>query len=345
MSSHAAKSARPILEVHDLVVHFPTYDGVVKAVDGLSYALHEGETLGIVGESGSGKSVSCLTMLGLINRESAHVSGEVVYGDIDLLAASDATLRSLRGKDISMIFQDPFASLHPLYRVGDQLAEAILAHDKVPKRVARERAIELLDRVGIPNPRERMRAYPHEYSGGMRQRVMIAMALINNPRVLIADEPTTALDVTVQAQILELIEEIKAEFSIGVVLITHDLGVLRDVTQRVLVMYAGRAVEQGPTAAVFAEPRHPYTWGLIDSMPRLDGAASELRPIEGQPPSLIFLPPGCAFAPRCAYRLERCEHERPELDDTGSHRAACHLGEDARRAWLAHRREHEVGIG
>ena len=296
MASFAATA--PILEVRDLTVHFPTHDGLVKAVDGLSYELHEGETLGIVGESGSGKSVSCLTMLGLINRKSAVVSGEARYGGVDLLEASARELQRLRGKEISMIFQDPFASLHPMFRVGDQLVEAIRVHEDVPKRAARERVAELLDRVGIADPRARMSDYPHQYSGGMRQRVMIAMALINNPRILIADEPTTALDVTVQAQILELIEEIKAELSIGVILITHDLGVVRDVTQSVLVMYAGRAVEQGSTEVIFSQPEHPYSWGLIDSMPRFGAHGGELRPIEGQPPSLIFVPLGlCLPAP------------------------------------------------
>ena len=312
--------------MRDLVVHFPTPDGTVRAVDGLSYELHAGETLGIVGESGSGKSVSCLTLLGLTNRDSAHISGEVSYGDTDLLSAGPTELQRLRGNEISMIFQDPFAALHPLMRIGDQLVEAVRAHASVPRRVARERAAELLERVGIPDPRRRMSDYPHEYSGGMRQRALIAMALINNPRVLIADEPTTALDVTVQAQILELIEEIKQEFSLGVILVTHDLGVVQDVTQTVLVMYAGRAVEQGPTEAIFERPKHPYTWGLIDSMPRLDHRRGRLNPIEGQPPSLIFAPPGCAFRPRCPHRFDPCETERPALDAGGDHRAACHLG-------------------
>ena len=343
MSSAESATRAPLLGVRDLVVHFPTPDGVVKAVDGLSYTLHGGETLGIVGESGSGKSVSCLTILGLLNREAASISGEVTYEGVDLLSASTKELRNVRGKEISMIFQDPFASLHPLFRVGDQLVEAILAHEDVTKRIARERVAELLDKVGIPNPRERMSDYPHQYSGGMRQRVMIAMALINNPRVLIADEPTTALDVTVQAQILELIDEIKREFSIGVILITHDLGVVRDVTQTVLVMYAGRAVEYGPTEALFSGQQHPYTWGLIDSMPRLDDRGSQLRPIEGQPPSLIFVPSGCAFRPRCAYSFDRCESERPELDVDGAHRAACHLTATERIRRFAER--HGQGAG
>ena len=340
MNSDSRQLGARLLEVRDLTVHFPTPDGIVKAVDGLSFDLHEGETLGIVGESGSGKSVSCSTMLGLTNRESAQVSGRVSYGEVDLLRASADELRKLRGNEISMVFQDPFASLHPLFRVGDQLVEAVRAHAPVRKRVARERAAELLDRVGIPNPRERMCDYPHQYSGGMRQRVLIAMALINKPRVLIAGEPTTALDVTVQAQILELIEEIKQEFSLGVILITHDLGVIEDVTQTVLVMYAGRAVEHGPTEGIFEQPQHPYTWGLLDSMPRLDACAQagELRPIAGQPPSLIFVPPGCAFHPRCPHRLDHCDSDRPELEAGGEHRAACHLGaaERARHA-AAHR--------
>lgn len=325
-------------------MHFPTHDGVVKAVDGISYSLREGETLGIVGESGSGKSVSCLTMLGLINRKSAQVSGSVIYEGSDLITATGAELRAVRGNGISMVFQDPFAGLHPLFRVGDQLVEAVRAHDDVSKRVARDRAIELLDQVGIPRPRERFADYPHQYSGGMQQRVMIAMALINNPRVLIADEPTTALDVTVQAQILELIERLKQELSIGVILITHDLGVVREVTQKLMVMYAGRAVEQGTTDAVLAQPQHPYTWGLIGSMPLVDSSVSALRPIDGQPPSLIFVPPGCAFHPRCAHAFDRCESERPELDQSVDHGGACHLStEDRINLWL--RRDAEPAQG
>ena len=345
LNSVGAQAGTTLLDVRELVVHFRTRDGGVKAVDGLSYTLHEGETLAIVGESGSGKSVSCLTMLGLTSHASADISGQALYRGANLLTLRGAQLRQLRGNEISMIFQDPFASLHPLFRVSDQLVEAIRAHDDVSRRAARERVAALLERVGIPTPRERMDDYPHQYSGGMRQRVMIAMALINSPRVLIADEPTTALDVTVQAQILELIEEMKAEFSIGVILITHDLGVVREVAQNVLVMYAGRAVEHGPTESIFAQPSHPYTRALLDSVPRLDGRGGELTPIDGQPPSLIFLPRGCAFHPRCRHRFDRCEGERPELDRDAEHAAACHLSAGQRRELLSDRREQGAEVG
>ncbi len=332
-------STARLLEVSDLAVHLPTRDGVVKAVDGISYTLNAGETLGIVGESGSGKSVSCLTVLGLINRDSAQISGRVIYDGSDLLEATESELRMVRGNEISMIFQDPFAGLHPLFSVGDQLVEAIRAHEDVKKRVARERVVELLHEVGIPQAAERFSSYPHEYSGGMQQRAMIAMALINNPRILIADEPTTALDVTVQAQILELIEKIKEELSIGVILVTHDLGVVRDVTQNVLVMYAGRIVEHGSTAAVFAEPKHPYTWGLMESIPLLEVETRDLRAIDGAPPSLIHLPTGCAFHPRCTQAFEGCDKARPELDQTEHHQAACHLARtDRDRIWQERRR-------
>ncbi|MQB01149.1 MAG: ATP-binding cassette domain-containing protein [Actinobacteria bacterium] len=324
-----------LLEVKDLHVHFPTPDGVVKAVDGLSFKVHRGETFGIVGESGSGKSVTNLTALGLIDREKARVSGEVLFMGRDLLKLSAGELRKVRGKDLSMIFQDPFACLHPFYRVGDQIAEAILCHAEMDKRRVKARVIEMLDAVGIPNPESRYRDYPHQYSGGMRQRAMIAMALVHNPALVIADEPTTALDVTVQAQILELIDRIKKDFNIGVILITHDLGVVADVAQSVMVMYAGRGAELGARDRVFNQPLHPYSWGLLESIPQIDQKGTRLVPIEGAPPSLIHVPKGCPFHPRCPHRFEPCDKERPDLVDRGGgHPDACHLSiEDKKRLW------------
>ena len=325
----------PLLEVRDLKVHFPTPDGLVKAVDGLSFSIHRGETFGIVGESGSGKSVTCLTALGLTNRKSAQIDGEVVFKGRDLLQLSGHELQGVRGKELAMVFQDPFASLHPMYRVGDQLVEAVRVHDDVSKKAAAERVVELLAAVGIPRPRERFRDYPHQYSGGMRQRAMIAMALLHNPDILIADEPTTALDVTVQAQILELIDRVKQEFNIGVILITHDLGVIADVAQKIMVMYAGRSMELGSTTEVFARPLHPYTWGLLESIPQVTQKGTRLLPIEGAPPSLIHVPPGCPFHPRCPHRFSPCDSERPAFKDRGGgHPEACHLSaEDKRRLW------------
>jgi peptide/nickel transport system ATP-binding protein len=324
-----------LLEVNDLKVHFPTPDGVVKAVDGLSFKVHRGETFGIVGESGSGKSVTCLTALGLTNLDRAKVSGEVLFKGRDLLTLNKDQMRGIRGKELAMIFQDPFACLHPFYRVGDQIVEAILTHKKVGRKEAEKRAIDVLDAVGIPRPRERFRGYPHEYSGGMRQRAMIAMALVHNPDLIIADEPTTALDVTVQAQILELIDRIKDEFNVGVILITHDLGVVADVAQSVMVMYAGRAVELGSRDDLFSSPLHPYAWGLLDSIPHIDMRGQRLVPIEGAPPSLIFVPKGCPFHPRCPHRFEPCDQDRPALEDRGGgHLDACHLSiEDKRKIW------------
>jgi peptide/nickel transport system ATP-binding protein len=318
--------AETLLEVKDLQVQFNTADGVVKAVDGLSFTVHRGETFGIVGESGSGKSVTCLTALGLINRRAATISGEILYQGKDLLTLPANELRAIRGKQLAMIFQDPFACLHPMYRVGDQIVEAILAHTEMPKKEAQARSVELLAAVGIPRPRERFRDYPHQYSGGMRQRAMIAMALVHNPDVLIADEPTTALDVTVQAQILELIDRVKRDFDIGVILITHDLAVIAEVAQTVMVMYAGRAMEIGAREEVFRAPQHPYTWGLLESIPRVGQRGGRLIPIDGLPPSLIHLPPGCPFHPRCPHRFNRCVEERPSFMDRGAgHPEACHL--------------------
>jgi peptide/nickel transport system ATP-binding protein len=288
-----------------------------------------------VGESGSGKSVTNLAMLGLLNPKHSRITGEVLLKGTNLLTANNEQLRKIRGKDIAMIFQDPFACLHPMYKVGDQLVEAVRVHEDVPKNKAFEKAVEMLAEVGIPNPRDRATDYPHQYSGGMRQRAMIAMALINNPELLIADEPTTALDVTVQAQILELIDKVKTEHNIGVILITHDLGVVAEVAQTVMVMYAGRAMEHGEKNLVFNQPLHPYTWGLLESIPTVTQKGTRLIPIEGSPPSLIRVPPGCPFHPRCPHRFEPCDKERPDFTDRGGgHAEACHLSaDDKRRIW------------
>jgi peptide/nickel transport system ATP-binding protein len=315
-----------ILEVRDLSVVFPTIDGDVRAVSDLTYTLHRGETLGIVGESGSGKTVSSLALMGLLSHEHSRISGEAVLDGRNLLSLKPAEMRDVRGKDVAMIFQDPFACLHPMHRVGDQIAEAVTAHKKVSGAEAERRAVELLEAVGIPRAKERARDYPHQFSGGMRQRAMIAMALVHNPKVLIADEPTTALDVTVQAQILELIEQVKREFDIGVILITHDLGVIAETADTVLVMYAGRAMEHGPASELFRAPQHPYTWGLLRSMPTIELRLQELVAIEGAPPSLVAMPSGCPFHPRCAYQFAPCLTDLPELKPLpGGHLDRCHL--------------------
>jgi len=339
-------SSELLLEVRDLAVEFPTQDGIVHAVSGLTFSLRRGETLGIVGESGSGKSVTNLAILGLLNSKRSKVTGEILLHGKDLLKATPAELQDVRGKDVAMIFQDPFACLHPMYRVGSQIAEAVRAHVKVSKAQALERAIEVLDAVGIPNPRQRAKDYPHQFSGGMRQRAMIAMALVHNPAVLIADEPTTALDVTVQAQILELIDKVKRDFDIGVILVTHDLGVVAETAQTVMVMYAGRAVEHGPARQVFDSPQHPYTWGLLESMPTVEAKVAHLHAIEGSPPSVIHLPPGCAFNPRCPHRFEPCTRIRPPLEPVeGGHDDACHLDPASKRRLWAEREAVRLGIG
>jgi peptide/nickel transport system ATP-binding protein len=319
--------AEPLLEVKDLKVHFPTDDGLVKAVDGISFRIERGETLGVVGESGSGKSVTFLTVLGLINRKAARVEGEIRFQGQNLLDLSAEELQDIRGSRISMIFQDPMTSLHPYYRVGEQIVEAIRTHQDVSKSDAFGQAVEMLRRVGIPRPEERARQYPHEYSGGMRQRAMIAMALSLNPDLLVADEPTTALDVTVQAQILELIARLKDEFDASVAIITHDLGVVAEHADDVMVMYAGRVAEYGTREDIYYKAHHPYTWGLLQSIARLDQPKVErLRPIQGLPPSLIFVPPGCPFHPRCPYVMDVCKVEVPPLmAEDGKHAAACHL--------------------
>jgi peptide/nickel transport system ATP-binding protein len=324
-----------LLEVRDLSVKFLTDDGVVQAVDGVSYEIESGRSLGIVGESGSGKSVSSLSILGLTRGANTTYGGEVLFEGRDLLGMSDKELRTVRGEEIAMIFQDPLSSLHPFYRVGDQLVEAVRAHHDVSKKAARDRAVEFLSLVGIPDPRARVDAYPHEFSGGMRQRAMIAMGLINEPKLLIADEPTTALDVTVQAQILELIERLQSETGTAVILITHDLGVVAEVTHDIAVMYAGRVVERAPTAELFASPQHPYTWGLLRSIPRLDTPRDEeLVPIDGRPPSLITKPPGCSFHPRCPFVREAHKRVDPKLEPVNGspvHQVACLLPPQTRR--------------
>ena len=331
----AASVHAPLLEVEDLRVHFQTEDGLVKAVDGVSYTVDRGQTLGIVGESGSGKSVSSLTIMGLTRARNARISGVVRFNGRDLLGASSEDMREVRGDDIAMIFQDPLSSLHPFYKVGSQIVEAIRAHRDVTKAQAFDRAVEMLDLVGIPEPRRRAQAYPHEFSGGMRQRAMIAMALANDPKLLIADEPTTALDVTVQAQILELIERLQREFDTAVVIITHDLGVVAEMADDIAVMYAGRIVEHGHADAIFSAPEHPYTWGLLSSIPRMDTPrGDELVPIGGRPPSLIHLPSGCHFHPRCPYVREAHTRVDPVLDPVeadSDHKVACLLDAGTRR--------------
>ena len=330
----------PFLDVHDLKVEFPTEDGIVSAVDGVSFSVQKGKTLAIVGESGSGKSVTSQAVMGLINRKTAKLSGEVRLDGEELLTASTEQVRSLRGKRMAMIFQDPLSSLHPFYSIGKQLAEAVLVHQDVSKSAAMEQARQMLDRVGIPNPERRIKDYPHNLSGGMRQRVMIAMALLNSPELLIADEPTTALDVTVQAQILNLLRDLQKEFGTAIVLITHDLGVVADMADDVVVMYGGRIVERGGIDDIFYAPEMPYTWGLLGSVPRMDvGRGARLEPIPGQPPSLIRLPKGCVFRPRCPYHElvpgNRCDVERPELlPVTPDHAVRCHL-EPAQRKEIA----------
>jgi peptide/nickel transport system ATP-binding protein len=328
-----------MLEVRDLRVQFRTDDGLVKAVDGLSFDVERGRTLGIVGESGSGKSVTSLAIMGLHRtstnkRGGTKVSGTIRLDGEDLVSSSPGRVRTLRGSKMAMIFQDPLTALHPFYTVGAQISEAYRVHNRVSKEVARKRAIDLLRRVGIPQPTVRVDDYPHQFSGGMRQRAMIAMALSCDPELLIADEPTTALDVTVQAQILDLIMDLQSEFGSAVIIITHDLGVVAEVSDDVLVMYAGRVAETGSAADVFRQPGHPYAWGLLGSMPRLDVArVDRLRPIRGTPPSLINVPSGCPFHPRCAYPEQvggdRCQTEVPLLRETGpAHRVACHLTRD-----------------
>src|SRR5881398_1441976 len=326
--------AELLLEVEDLHVHFTTEDGIVRAVDGVSFELERGKVLGIVGESGSGKSVTAMTLMGLTRDVNSRFEGEVLYKGRDLLQVSDAELQDFRGNELGMIFQDPMTSLNPVYKIGEQIAEAIRAHENVDKRTARARSIELLRQVGIPNPDTRVDDFPHEFSGGMRQRAMIAMALSCNPSILIADEPTTALDVTIQAQIVELINRLKDDFDSAVIFITHDLGVIADIADEIIVMYAGRVVERGATRDVFYDPQMPYTWGLLGSIPRLDRPRPErLYSIKGAPPSVINAPKGCKFRPRCPYAFPKCEEE-PRLEqrvETPGHLDRCWLDVDYKR--------------
>ena len=327
--------AEKLLDVQGLQVQFATEDGVVRAVDDVSFALERGKVLGIVGESGSGKSVTSMTILGLTRGVNAKFEGHVRYKGQDLLTMSESELRRFRGNEIAMIFQDPMTAMNPVYRVGDQIVEAILTHEDVGKSNARKRAVQLLRQVGIPHPDERVDDYPHQFSGGMRQRAMIAMALANNPEILIADEPTTALDVTIQAQIIELIGRLKDDFNSSVILITHDLGVVADIADDIAVMYAGRIVEYGTKRQVFYDPQHPYTWGLLGSIPRLDQEKPErLSSIAGAPPSLINLPQGCKFRPRCPHAFAKCTEHPPlenRVEDDPPHLDRCWLAVEEKR--------------
>jgi peptide/nickel transport system ATP-binding protein len=322
-----------LLEVNDLKTYFRTDDGVVRAVDGVSFSVDKGQTLGIVGESGSGKSVTCLTIMGLNAKRNSMTSGQALWKGENLLTMNARRLRDIRGNDIAMIFQDPMTSLNPVHKIGNQLAEAMRLHEDVSKRQAKARALELLKAVGIPRAERRLDDYPHQFSGGMRQRVMIAMALINNPDLLIADEPTTALDVTTQAQILTLIEKLQAEFGSAVIMITHDLGVVAEIADDVVVMYAAEVAEKGTVGQIFKQPHHPYTWGLMGSLPRLDTHVERLVQIQGQPPSLLRPPSGCRFHPRCPYVMNVCKTADPALapvSDDPSHLQACHLDEETK---------------
>ncbi len=322
----------PLLSIDDLVVEFKTEDGVVHAVDGVSYELFPGEILGIVGESGSGKSVSTLALLGLIPQPPGRVvSGTAMFKGKDLLRLKKKELRRVRGNEVAMVFQDPMTSLNPVLTVGNQLGEAIKTHFPAEKDdVVKQKVIDLLTLVGVPNPEQRYSQYPHEFSGGMRQRAMIAMAISNSPSLLIADEPTTALDVTIQAQVLEVLKRVQQETDAATILITHDLGIVAEMCDRVLVMYAGHIVESGDVATIFRSPRHPYTIGLMNSLPKLTEDEEWLEPITGAPPSLISLPPGCPFHPRCFLARERCRQENPPLApvEGSEHQSACHFSEE-----------------
>jgi peptide/nickel transport system ATP-binding protein len=330
--------AGSFLSVRDLHVRFSTEDGIVKAVNDLSFDVERGKTLGIVGESGSGKSVTNLAILGLHNPRSTEITGQITLDGQELTGASEKTLESLRGNKMAMIFQDPLTALSPYYTIGRQISEPYRKHTGVSKREARERAIEMLEKVGIPHPKSRVDDYPHQFSGGMRQRAMIAMALVCNPDLLIADEPTTALDVTVQAQILDLLKDLQQEFGSAIIFITHDLGVIANMADDIMVMYGGRAVERGTTGEVLRAPQHPYTWGLLSSMPRLGGDVHQkLRPIEGTPPSLLNPPSGCAFHPRCDFKDKvpggvSCVGDRPLLPEGRG--AACHLTPEQKRTYF-----------
>ena len=322
-----------LLEVTDLRTTFKADDGLLKAVEGVSFTVESGQTLGIVGESGSGKSVTCLTIMGLNDRRSATTTGTAVFKGQDLLTMPAGRLREIRGNEISMIFQDPMTSLNPVHTIGRQLVEAVLLHQDVSRAKARARAVELLKAVGIPRPEQRVDDYPHQFSGGMRQRVMIAMALVNNPDLLIADEPTTALDVTTQAQILKLMGTLQKEFGSAIILITHDLGVVAEIADEVVVMYGAQVVERATVNELFARPSMPYTWGLLGSLPRIDHDVARLAQIPGSPPSLLNPPTGCRFHPRCKYAMSVCQSDIPELLAAGgsaTHLSRCHLDQATR---------------
>src|SRR5215813_11038912 len=319
-----------MLQVRGLKVSFRTEHGIVRAVDDVSFDVGEREIVGIVGESGSGKTISILTIMGLINDPNAVIEGSIVYKGRELVGLSQRALRHVRGEEIAMIFQDPMTALTPVYTIGWQIGEQLQTHTDMSRRAARQRAVELLDAVGIPDPSVAVDRYPHQLSGGMRQRAVIAMALSCNPSLLIADEPTTALDVTVQAQILDLIQRLRRDFGSAILLITHDMGVVAEIADRVMVMYAGRIVERGGKRGLFTGPWHPYTWGLLDSIPPIEGARPRrLKSIAGMPPSLLELPRGCAFGPRCRHRIARCD-DRPELAGDEGHAAACWLPPELR---------------
>ena len=322
-----------LLQVEDIRTHFRTDDGIVKAVDGVSFEIEKGKTLGIVGESGCGKSVTCLTIMGLNPSKTTTTSGRAVFKGDDLLSMGSRRLRDIRGNDIAMIFQDPMTSLNPVHSIGRQLVEAIVLHRDVTRKQAKTRALELLKAVGIPRADRRIGDYPHQFSGGMRQRVMIAMALVNDPDLLIADEPTTALDVTTQAQILLLMKRLQDDFGTAIIFITHDLGVVAETADDVVVMYAAKVVERGTVDEIFTRPQHPYTWGLLGSLPRLDVNVERLIQIGGQPPSLLNPPPGCRFHPRCSYVMDICKNTEPTLAPTkqgGGHLQACHLSDEVK---------------
>jgi peptide/nickel transport system ATP-binding protein len=333
----------PLLEVEDLHVSFKTIDGVVHAVEGVSFSLDARKTLGVVGESGSGKSVTAQTIIGLTRFPNATITGRIIFDGKNLVTMSTEQLRDIRGARIAMIFQDPLSSLHPFFKVGHQIVEAIRTHEDVSRELAKRRTIEALRSVGIPSPEERFESFPHEMSGGMRQRAMIAMALALRPDILIADEPTTALDVTVQAQVLELIQALRDDFGTAVILITHDLGVVAQMADDVAVMYAGRVLEQASRETLFTEPEHPYTWGLLQSIPRLDAPRTDkLSPIAGSPPSLINVPRGCTFHPRCPYAPPPAyETEPPLAPSQPGHLVRCHLPvEERKRLWQSLQQTH-----
>ena len=336
----------PLLDVKDLKTYFRTDDGIVHAVDGVSFSVEKGKTLAIVGESGCGKSVTCMTIMGLNAKRNTMTEGQALFKDRDLLKIDPDELRKIRGNEISMIFQDPMTSLNPVYTIGAQLREAVQLHENVSKQVANSRSVEMLKAVAIPRAETRMDDYPHQFSGGMRQRVMIAMALVNNPDLLIADEPTTALDVTTQAQILKLMNQLQRDFGSAIILVTHDLGVVAETADDVMVMYAAKAVEKGGYQDIFYRPEHPYTWGLLNSLPRLVAEGADLKPIPGTPPSLLQPPSGCRFHLRCTYAFSPCIPEVPELlpvggESASDHAVACHLEPEFRRR-ESHDLLHEV---